>query len=233
MSISDETLMAYVDGALDSASRRAVEQALRHDPALANKLARHQALRATRGAKVVDLGAVRASRAGVHPQRPWSLVNWASLAALLVLGILLGRISADSAWFGEPSNIHSKDGILFAVGALDEALSSQLARTAPPASPVKVGMSFLASDGNFCRSFRIERGATGLACRSGGQWRIAVLAETSMVPSGDYRMAAAELPRAVMDVVEQRIAGRTLDAATEQAALEHGWQSVAAAAKSP
>ena len=233
MSISDETLIAYVDGALDSAGRRVVEQAVRHDPDLASKLARHQAVRATRGARVIDLGAVRAIRAGVAvaPQRPWSRANWASLAALLVLGILLGRISADSPWFGGQSNFYSKDGVLLAEGALEQALTHQLARTAPPSSAVKVGMSFLANDGDFCRSFRIERVTTGLACKTGGQWRIAVLADTPGLPSGDYRMAAAELPRAVMDVVEQRIAGRTLDAATEQAALAHGWQGTGASVK--
>ena len=46
MSFSEETLMAFADGEVDEATRRAVEQAIRHDPALAARVRRHQSLRA-------------------------------------------------------------------------------------------------------------------------------------------------------------------------------------------
>src|SRR5581483_10390293 len=42
---SDETLMAYADGELDAAERAAIERALDSDPALAARVAQHQALR--------------------------------------------------------------------------------------------------------------------------------------------------------------------------------------------
>ena len=45
MNFSDETVMAYADGELDAASRAAVEAAMATDPQLAQRVARHRALR--------------------------------------------------------------------------------------------------------------------------------------------------------------------------------------------
>jgi anti-sigma factor RsiW len=46
MSISPEMLAAYADDQLDGADRAMVEQALAQDPALAQEVATHRALRA-------------------------------------------------------------------------------------------------------------------------------------------------------------------------------------------
>ena len=45
MKFSDETLMAYADGELDDDQRAAIERAVGADPALAERVAQHQALR--------------------------------------------------------------------------------------------------------------------------------------------------------------------------------------------
>jgi hypothetical protein len=45
VTISDETLMAYADGELDAAAREAVESAMREDPRIAARVARHRGLR--------------------------------------------------------------------------------------------------------------------------------------------------------------------------------------------
>ena len=51
MSISDETLMAYADGEADAATCASVESAMREDPQIAQRVARHRAMReAMRGA---------------------------------------------------------------------------------------------------------------------------------------------------------------------------------------
>ena len=89
MNFSDETLMAYADDELSDPECGEVERAVRGDPAVAARVARHRALRGDVAAafapivdepvpprlmaaalpgKVADLGAVRAARAGVaHP----------------------------------------------------------------------------------------------------------------------------------------------------------------------
>ena len=45
MTISDEMLMAYADGELDAAARETVESAMREDPQIVARVARHSALR--------------------------------------------------------------------------------------------------------------------------------------------------------------------------------------------
>src|SRR5580658_10813680 len=45
MTISEETLMAFADGELDDSARAAVELAMREDPELSKRVARHRALR--------------------------------------------------------------------------------------------------------------------------------------------------------------------------------------------
>jgi hypothetical protein len=47
MNLSDEVLMAYADGELDSRTRAEVERAMDADPQIARRVAEHQALRAT------------------------------------------------------------------------------------------------------------------------------------------------------------------------------------------
>jgi hypothetical protein len=45
MTISDETLMAYVDGEVDAATRAIIEAAMRDDPQVSGRIAQHRALR--------------------------------------------------------------------------------------------------------------------------------------------------------------------------------------------
>jgi hypothetical protein len=67
--------------------------------------------------------------------------------------------------------------------------------------------------------------SAGLACRAAGQWRIPVLTETTPEATGGYRQAGSALPPAVLDAIDERIAGKPLDAAGEEAARSRGWQS--------
>jgi anti-sigma factor RsiW len=115
MNFSDEILVAFVDGTLGEASRRAVEQAMLDDPVIAQRVAQHRASRAhvsaafapvpgarsisrmpARGGTVIQLALVRASK-GQAPVVPassrarWSWLHWGALAAMLVLGIVIGR----------------------------------------------------------------------------------------------------------------------------------------------
>jgi hypothetical protein len=248
MTFSDDILMAYADGELQEPQRSAVEAAVRADPALAASVERHRALRAqvfdaftgvldepvparldALGAnKVLFLDAARNARARPAAAAPAPVAappvwpRWGALAATLVLGVLAGSLWFDGA--AGDGRFFSADagGRMVARGQLAGALSRQLASDPAPNSPVRIGVSFATRDGGYCRSFKVGASA-GLACRDGEAWRIPVLSEQATA-SGEYRQAASAAPEAVLDAIDERIAGSTMDAAAERAARERGWK---------
>lgn len=256
MNISEETLMAFADGELDEQGRFEVELAMRHDPVVAEKVRSHMALRSSvfkayvstldeavpqrlqaatgKSAKVVQLDSVRQLRTPPPPvaapakRRLASIAwpQWGALAATLVLGVLIGGTGVGSLGAGaQLATIDAGSGALAAQGALAQALSQQLASAPAASSGVALGVSFMDQDGNYCRSFKLAKSA-GLACQSGGEWRIAVLSDSAAgAPgaAGAYRQAGAAMPAAVLEAIDARISGTTLDAAAEKAAMLRGW----------
>lgn len=245
MSFSEETLMAYADGELDEPTRSAVERAMRNDPSVAAKIRQHQALRsnvfeafspimdepvpprlhaATRPGKVIHLNTVRATRTETVEKRRWSWPEWGALAATLVVGVLAGSVGLKSMQ-GEAqlASVAASDGTLVAQGKLADALTHQLASATTASSEVKIGVSFVGKDGNYCRSFMMGV-AAGVACHSGAEWKVPLMAEATPSAAGPYRQAGSEMPAAVMEAVDQRIAGQALDGREEQAARQQGWK---------
>jgi hypothetical protein len=246
MKFSDELLIAFVNGELAEPARAAVERALRADPAIAARVAQHRARRsrvygvvaggreggghahvqgAPPGAKVVHLDMVRAARNGPLPAAPppkpaWTVRHWSAVAVALVCGALVG-VFGWRAWQGEAelASLSGADGALVAQGHLASALSGQLASPGP-SGRVRIGISFLARDGKYCRSFVMDTTA-GLACRDGGQWKVAVLAQGA---AGAAWMDGNGLPPAVLDAIDSRIAGTPLGPAAERAAQARGWR---------
>jgi hypothetical protein len=238
----DDTLMAYADGELDDVLNAEISAAIERDPALAQRVERHRALRARVAgayASVLDqplperlLAAAGGSqrrtevlqfpaRTAPAEARRWGTREWASLAASLVLGMLL-------SWqFIAPSRramVTASNGALVASGALARALDSQLASTQRPEDPVQIGLTFRAQDGSYCRSFTLKRAATaGLACRASGEWRVPVTAAAAS-PEAGVRQASSP-PPAVLSAIEARIAGDALDAAGEENARLGGWDA--------
>lgn len=250
MKFSDELLIAFVNGELAEPARAAVERALRADPAIA---ARVSHLRARRSrvvgvvvggrdngahahahgglgdAKVVHLDMVRAARCGGLPLQPppapvdkpaWNLRHWACVAAALAAGVLAGGFGWH-LWQGEAelASLSGAEGALVAQGRLASALSTQLASPGP-SGRVRIGISFLSKDGKYCRSFVMDTTA-GLACRDGGRWKVPVLAQGA---AGAAWMDGNGLPPAVLDAIQERIAGTPLSAAAERAAHARGWK---------
>ena len=248
MKFSDELLIAFVNGELAEPARAAVERALRADPAIAARVAGHRARRSrvygvvaggrdsgnhahahgcASGAKVVQLDAVRAARnvplplpLAMPPPPSWTRRHALALAAALVGGVLLGGFG----WHlwqqdAELASLSGADGALVAQGRLSAALTSQLA-TPGPMGRVRIGISFLAKDGKYCRSFVMDTTA-GLACRIGAQWKIPVLSQGA---AGTAWLDGSVLPPAVLDAVDARIAGTPLSAAAERAAQARGWK---------
>jgi hypothetical protein len=248
MKFSDETLMAYADGELDAATRAEIEAAAADDPRIARAIERHCQLRQLlqrkfdpildepvpdrlrdalgsaqdqgRDAPAQELRQGPAAATPVSPRR-WPLPVWAAMAATLVLGAFIGLMVRDSA----PALFETHDDRLVAAGELSRALSQTLARDVRPDSPVRPGISFRTLDGEYCRTFAVGASA-GLACREAEYWRIDLLEKLPAAEVGieRYRLAGAELPRALRDTVDTRIDGDPLDAAGEAAARERGWR---------
>lgn len=262
MKFSDELLLAFVDGELAEPARAAVERAMRADPAIAARIARHRALQgrgigivagaregnatgrasaAQTGAKVVRLDVVRAARHGPLPHAvpytapqpaPPPAGHWWQAARLLG-AVVLGLLAGGYGWHIWQNSttlavLHDEVGMLSAQGRLATALDEQLAERGPAGSvagepraapTLRVGISFLALDGKYCRSFELADSA-GLACRDAGHWRIPVLVEGRL---GTRASDTRAQPPALLDAIGARIAGAPLGAVAERAAQARGW----------
>jgi hypothetical protein len=111
-------------------------------------------------------------------------------------------------------------GQLIASGRLAQALGSQLAGEA--AGGVAVQLSFVDKDGQYCRTFSVERIA-GLACRDASRWTVQITTPAEPAASSAMRQAGSPLPRALMEAIDARIVGTALTAAQEQEARDRGW----------
>ena len=251
MTLSDDVLMAYADGELDLRTRAQVEDAMAADPQIASRVAAHQALRKTLQSgfdKVLDepipdrlIAAARAnsrvrseSRAVVplRPRRPWAgaLPHWASpgwgaIAASFVLGALVWHFGADWYSFGPVSE---RNGQLLAAGALDKALSNQLASVQPAQAPVQIGVSFRSKGGRYCRTFQVREhtNLAGFACRGQDSWELEALAQSDASPGAhsEFRPAGSALPPAIAQAVDQAMEGEPLDAKAEAQARANQWR---------
>lgn len=245
MTFSDEVLMAYADDELDARTREAVEAAMASDPEIARRIAQHKALRSrlhsafnkvleepvpARLLQVVRGDAPAPGRNNVVPLRPrriqqWAWPQWTAVAASLIVGVLAGRLVLVRS--GASGPIVMRGGQVLASGALADALTHQLGATQTAADQVRIGVSFRAKSGQYCRTFTLSRSGAlaGLACRATEGWRVSVLARTeSGTGSGTYRQAASSMPPAVVAAVSSLIAGEPLDAPAEAAARGRHWQ---------
>jgi len=254
MSIPDELLAAYVDGELEGAERARVEQAIAQDAQLAQRVAQQRALRdRLRGAfdhvlreavpqrllqaaklgapsgpaQVIDLAQVRAQRARRGNGARQVTVRRYAIAASLVVGLVAGALIQHLSAPGALTEIH--DGSLLARGALARALNEQLASATSPSGAVRVGLTFRARSGNYCRTFAVSasHSLAGLACREQEQWQVLNLIGAEGPGGGingqNLRMAASSLPPALLQAVNERISGEPLNAAAEAKARSNGW----------
>jgi negative regulator of sigma E activity len=245
-------LGAYLDGELDATARATVERAIAADPDLARRVSAQRGLRerlegaydgtltepvpgrliaAARGegAKVaIDKNAAAADRS-----RRWQPAGWVALAASVVLAVVLvPRLSNGPS---SSSSFASSDGKRIAQGELAAQLSSALASApANESAAVRVGLSYRAKTGEYCRTFEIDNRTSaraGIACHEmGGAWRIDALEHVDAGPSGSVPMrqaSSADLPEPLRRAIEASIAGDPLDAEAEAAAARAGWPAAA------
>lgn len=245
MQIGDEILMAYADGELDPVRRAEIERALADDSDLRRRLDAQQRLRACisghyapvaeepvpdrfaamirasaagndNQSGVIDLAAERSKR---RPLTAWQ--NMAALAATFVLALFLGQ--AMPPLFGAEVRsgdgpLAVADGTLVARGELDSALRQQLASDQ---GETRIGVSFAANDGRYCRTFENPQ-LSGLACAGERGWEMVATAPGTRA-GGEYRQASSG-NALVLATAQEMMAGDALDAAGERRAREMGWR---------
>ncbi|GAC1465499.1 MAG: anti-sigma factor [Gemmatimonadaceae bacterium] len=247
MIFSDEVLMAYADGELDSETREQVEDAITKDPDIARRVASHKALReALRSSfdpvleePVPDrlITAARTSSRGrtyprvvplrrhSAPARSWP--KWAAIAASFLLGALVLQFGSN---LHTSRSITEQNGQLRASGALERALSNQLAKNQEALAAVQIGVSFRSKSGNYCRTFQLREASAlaGLACHEDNKWRVEILAraDPSLARNPEYRPAGSALPASVIQAVNESIAGDPLDANAEADARKRQWREL-------
>lgn len=173
------------------------------------------------GAKVVHLNSLRPGRTLPPPPAAdslWDTRHWVAAGAALLVGISLGAFGWRQLVQDPGLAVLDHDkGALVARGPLVAALDGQLATPGPSESGVRIGVTFVARDGGYCRSFVVDTTA-GLACLRSGRWTIPVL-----VQAGATWVDGSQPPPPVREAIEARIAGSVLDPVAERAAQQRGW----------
>lgn len=242
---TDETLMAYADGALDATAARRVSDAARSDEDIAARIALFRgtaealgrAAEAERAEPAPEalIARVRATldtaqrqTAGdVVPLRPrpprgerpaaiWPAALAASLA--LAVGLGAGWGLAPSGGTGEPPAF---DGAWPAQADLSDPLSrlGTGEEASTEAGEITVISSFRDASGAFCREFEIAaegRGYVSVACRDAGDWHLRFAAATGSDADGYAPASSLEALDAYLEGIG---AGGPLDPAAEAEAL--------------
>jgi hypothetical protein len=239
MTLSKESLSAFVDGELEPQDIARIAALVEQDPTLKSFVdeqdqLRHELRAAFSGVMdepIPDRLLVAAASAPVSLRvraKEWlgagalgSALRFGVPAAAMALGVLIGvgveRAPSNGSDFGT-----SPSGQVAARADLADALEHKLASDQ---GTTQIGVTFHDKSGSTCRTFSMNSGSTdGLACRHDGEWQVGALVSGQRAQSTGYSLAGSEMPGAIRDAIAARISGDPLDAAAERAARDSGWK---------
>ena len=231
MTFDRASIAAYVDGELDLVTAKRLEKAMAEDAGLAKAVDAERTLRARlsvhfdpvaeepvpdRLARLLSSNLSNLDEQRVKKAARWdrpSVIQWGAMAASLVVGLMIGgtALNRDAGYVRD-------DGVLVASGELADALQTQLASTQGTDPKVRIGTSFAAKDGGYCRTFE-SASLDGIACRAGKDWQLKQTLSGNGASA--YRQASAG---ALAEAAAAMMAGEAMDAAAEKAAAEKDWK---------
>ena len=226
-----QLLSQYLDGELSPPEAGQLQQRLSAEPGLQTCLAELQTLQSTLQ------NTYHAAAADSVPQRITSLLqdsparivplphrrvaNWGfAMAASLFVAVAATQLARQDQQPGMDS-------------ALSIALDNSPSRgsgweTLSDGRHVRPVLSFQGTSGAWCREYLLTDGTAdwhGVACREGGTWTTAVLADTKITDStAQYRPAGAGDSDAVSAFIDLNAADIPLDARQEAELIARTWQ---------
>jgi anti-sigma factor RsiW len=253
MGITDQLLMAYVDGELSPDLAALILSRLETEPDLLERLEQHQRLRSELSAvygpvmgeplppsltALLSRESAQAAQSSAIPLFRLAMPEhgsafgrlgraWPVLAAAAAAVFGVGLSEVRHA--GDPLT-RSGDGRIVASGPLASSLERNLAADAA-GSGAKIMASFEDRSGRYCRVFSAAAGGheDGVACKSDGRWLVVALANGAAAePSNGYRQASSSLAPAVAAAVDELQASNALTPEQERKARTQQWRAVAA-----
>lgn len=241
MTITDETLSAYLDGELSGEDRARVEAAIAADASLQARVkeldgatrrftaAIREADKAPMPAGVENLLRPKTDNVVAFNPRKQEPQKWAGPAA--IAASLLALVVAAGLFGNGPRGAGER--LTIAAGTIDRAspLHRALDRTAS-AEAAKVGgasirpvATFRIAGGAICREFLAERGGgavRAVACREDSQWSVKIAAQEAAA-GGGYQTASGP-GAAIGAFIDGAIVGDALGVDEERALIAAKWR---------
>ena len=238
---ADQRLIAYLDNELSAEERAQFEADMAKDEWLAAEVAKHRGLAARIAAARAPAIEDTPSRARTPAQsggkaavgRRYPAGQWVAMAVCLVLGVTIGVAYWPLQTMVQPAAAPvaatgplavDKAGVITAQGALDKALTTELAAEG---GPIAVGLTFKGRNGRYCRTFQsIPDHLAGVACREADDHWVLQATTRFMptAPTADYRIIGMDVPAIILDSVAALKAQDPLSALDERTARDKGWQ---------
>lgn len=156
--------------------------------------------------------------------RWWGWQAWSAVAAALVVGILLGPYVLRAS---QPLPLLSSHGRVIAIGTLERALLRDYSGAAESDGATSIGLSFRSRNGRWCRTFAVNPGPAGLACREWGEWVVELLVRNPrarQAGEGVFHQGGTPYPAAVHAAVQANIDGEPLTRDAEAALIGRAWR---------
>jgi hypothetical protein len=251
MGITDQLLMAYVDGELSPDLASLILSRMEAEPDLLDRLEQHQQLRRDLSEAfgpdtgeplpptLTDLLAQEGAKLRASSARPlrglafrhvdsvWPVCAAAAAAAVIGVGV------SEALHMNDPLAL--SNGRIVAAGPLARSLEHNLAADAAGAG-ARIMASFEDRSGRYCRVFEAAGSGheDGVACKHDGRWQLVALANTAgSEPSSGYRQASSALASSVLAAVDEFQASNVLTPEQERLARTQQWRLPAAAASKP